>query len=73
MAEEKIYVGSGKKSKDFARSISICLTDLPKNYMFQYNNKTYIKLNVVDKKEVDKFGKDVSVSVDTWKPEAKTS
>ena len=69
--EKKIYVGSGKKSKDWSRKISICLTDLPKEHMFEYNGKKYIKLEVNDKKQPDQFGKDVSVSVDTWKPEAK--
>ena len=69
--EKKIYVGSGKKSKDWSRKISICLTDLPKEHIFEYKDKKYIKLEVNDKMQPDQFGKDVSVSVDTWKPEAK--
>ena len=36
--EEKIYVGSGKKAKDFARNVAICLSDLPKEYIFEYKN-----------------------------------
>jgi hypothetical protein len=70
---EKIYVGSGKKSQDFARKISICLTDLPKEHIFEFKGKKYIKLEVVDKKQPDQFGKDVSVSIDTWKPEPKAA
>lgn len=69
--EKKIYVGSGKKSKDWARKISICLTDLPKDHIFEYKGKKYIKLEIVDRKEPDNYGKDISVSVDTWKPEKK--
>ena len=66
--EKKIYVGSGKKSKDFARKISICLTDLPKEHIFEFKAKKYIKLEVIDKREPDQYGKDVTVTVDTWKP-----
>ena len=66
--EKKIYVGSGKKSKDFARKISICLTDLPKEHIFEFKGKKYMKLEVIDKREPDQYGKDVAVTVDTWKP-----
>jgi len=69
---EKIYCGSGKKKESqygTFRSITINLTDLPKEHMFKYNDKTYIKLNVNDKREVDQYGKDLAVTVDTWKPE----
>ena len=69
---EKIYCGSGKKKESqygIFRSITINLTDLPKEHMFKYNDKTYIKLNVNDKREVDQYGKDLAVTIDTWKPE----
>jgi len=71
--EPKIYVGSGKKNVEFARKISVCLTDLPKEHIFEYNGKEYIKLEVIDKKDVDRFGKNVSVSVDTWKPDTQAT
>ena len=72
--EKKIFVGSGKKKFDNLRSISICLTDL-ESHTFEYNGKKYVKLNVSDKKEADQYGKDLSVSIDTWKPntEAKST
>ena len=35
----------------------------------EYNGKKYIKLNVNDKDEPDQYGKDVSVSIDTFKPD----
>jgi len=69
--EEKIYVGSGKSKFDGNLvSCSLCLTDLPVEHIYEYNNKKYIKLNVQKKKEEDQYGKSHSVSVDTWKPEA---
>lgn len=71
---EKIYCGSGKQIDSqygTFRSITVNLTDLPKEHIFEYNGKKYIKLNVNDKRETDQYGKNVSVSVDTWKPEPK--
>ena len=68
MEEKKIYVGAGKKKFDSLREVSICLTDLPQEHVFEYNGKKYIKLKVHDKKEKDQFDKDVSVTIDTWKP-----
>lgn len=70
--ENKIFVGSGtSKFEGNLVSCSLCLSDLPSEHIFEYNNKKYIKLNVQKKKEVDQYGKTHSVSVDTWKPEAK--
>jgi|TARA_R110002073_G_C9054363_1_gene544276 hypothetical protein len=70
--EEKIYVGSGKSKFDGNLvSCSLCLTDLPAEHIYEYNNKKYIKLNVQKKKEEDQYGKTHSVSIDTWKPDAK--
>lgn len=72
--EPRIYVGSGKKSDKYDMvNISVCLTDLPREHIFEYNNKKYIKLTVAAKKEVDKWGKTHSVSIDTYKPEKKES
>lgn len=69
--EKKIFVGSGKKKFDTLRAITLCLTDIPQEHIFEYNGKKYIRLNVNDKKEVDQYGKDIAVSVDTWQPEKK--
>jgi hypothetical protein len=68
MEEKKTFVGNGKKKFENLRSVSICLTDLAQEHIFEYNGKKYIKLNVHDKKEADQYGKDVNVSIDTWKP-----
>jgi hypothetical protein len=70
MSEQKIYCGSGVSKNDGWSKISICLSDLPKEYMTTAKNgKVYINLNINKKKEVDQYGKDLSVSVDTYKPQ----
>lgn len=66
---DKIYVGHGVEKFDGDMvSVSVCLTDLPKEHMFDYEGKKYIKLNVQKKKETDKYGKTHYLCVDTWKP-----
>lgn len=75
MSEQKndtIYCGGGKKMKDNWRKASICLTDLPQEHIFEYNGKKYIKININDRDEPNQFGKDISVSIDTFKPEVKS-
>lgn len=70
--ENKIFVGSGVgKFSDELIEISVCLSDLPKEFISEYNGKKYIRLKVQRKKEVDKFNKTHSVSVNTFKPEQK--
>tara|TARA_X000001036_G_C20459132_1_gene716679 strand:+ start:617 stop:877 length:261 start_codon:yes stop_codon:yes gene_type:complete len=73
MAEEKIYVGNGVSKFDGQMvSMSVCLSDLPKEHMFEYNGKRYIKLNVSAKRDgADEYGKTHYVTVDTFKPEPK--
>ena len=72
MSENKIYCGSGiEKFDGNLIEITVCLSDLPKEHIFEYNNKKYIKLKVQKKRETDKFGKTHSVEVNTWKPEKK--
>ena len=72
MSENKIYCGSGiEKFDGNLIEITVCLSDLPKEHIFEYNNKKYIKLKVQKKREIDKFGKTHSVEVNTWKPEKK--
>lgn len=69
MSEQKIYCGSGVTKSDGWQKVSICLSDLPKEYMTTAKNgKVYISLNINKKKEADQYGKDLSVSVDTYKP-----
>jgi len=72
--EPKIYCGSGKtKSGQYGEffSVSICLSDLPAEHITTAKNgKKYINLNINKKQAPDQYGKDLSVQVDTWKPDA---
>tara|TARA_B110000977_G_scaffold104221_1_gene136017 strand:+ start:10235 stop:10516 length:282 start_codon:yes stop_codon:yes gene_type:complete len=72
--KDKIYVGSGKEKFDGDQvAVSVCLSDLPKDWIFEYNNKKYVKLIVQKKREVDQYGKTHYVAIDTFKPDAKNS
>jgi hypothetical protein len=39
-------------------------------YVEEFNGNKFVKLNINIKDEADQYGKDVSISVDTWKPDA---
>jgi len=52
-------------------AVSVCLSDLPKEFIFEYNDKKYVKLIVQKKREVDQYGKTHYVAIDTFKPEQK--
>jgi len=69
---ERFYVGNGVAKFDGDQvACSLCLSDLPKEHVFEYEGKKYIKLKVTKKREVDQYGKSHYVEVDTWKPEQK--
>ena len=68
MSEKTIYCGSGKKQKDNWLKVTIN-PDKIKDYIEEFNGNKFIKLNINIKDEPDQYGKDVSISVDTWKPE----
>lgn len=67
--EKKIYCGSGKKKSDTWIQVTINPEKFGQ-YIQEYNGNKFLKLNINIKKELDKFGKDVEVSIDTWKPDA---
>ena len=74
MSDNKtIYIGNGVRKGDTWLTSSLCLTDIPAEHMFEFNGKKYIKVNINIKDELDQYGKDVSISVDTWKPDAEKS
>jgi hypothetical protein len=72
MEQKKVYIGNGKKKADNWLTSSICLSDIPAEHVFEYNGKKYLKVNINVKDAPDQYGKDVSISVDTYKPEAKS-
>ena len=70
MKEKTIYVGSGKTMSDKWLKVTIN-PDKLKDYIEDYKGNKFIRLSINIKDEADQYGKDVSVSVDTWKPEEK--
>ena len=61
-----IYCGGGKKQNDTWFKVTIN-PDKIQDYIQEYNGSKFVKLNV-NIKEPDQFGKDVSISIDTWNP-----
>lgn len=73
MSNEKktVYIGNGKKQNEKWLKSSLCLTDIPQDHIFEYNGKKYIKVNINVRDTPNEYGKDVSISVDTYQPEDK--
>lgn len=69
---DKIYCGSGKeKVFDGGGSlinVSVCVSDIPKEKIFSYKGKSYVKLIVAKKREVDQYGKTHYVAIDEFEP-----
>jgi len=66
---EKIYVGNGKQVKDYDMiNVSLCLSDIPKEHINEFQGKKYIKLTVAKRREPDNYGRTHAVSVDVYKP-----
>lgn len=68
--EKAIYCGSGKKQNDTWIKASINVEKF-KDHIQEYKGTKFLKLNINIKDEADQYGKDVSISIDTWKPEEK--
>jgi len=69
MKNEKktIYAGSGKKQSESWLKITID-PDKIKDHIQEFNGRKFVKLNI-NIGELNQYDKDVSVSVDTWKPD----
>lgn len=68
--EKTIYCGSGKKQNDGWIKATIN-PEVLQEHIQEFNGRTFVKLNINIKDEPDQYGKDVSISIDTWKPEPK--
>lgn len=68
MSSKTIYCGSGKKQNDSWLKCTIN-PDKIMDYIQTYEGNKFVKLNINIKEEPDQYGKDVSISIDTWKPE----
>jgi hypothetical protein len=69
--EKTVYCGSGKTQNDKWIKATIKADALEK-YIQEYKGNKFLKININIKDEADQYGKDVSISVDTWKPEGQT-
>jgi ribosomal protein S19 len=67
----KIYAGSGKTKGEGWLQVSVN-PEILSQHVQEYNGKKYVKLNINIGKE-DKFGKDVQITIDTWKPTPKAN
>lgn len=70
--QKKIYCGSGKKKSENWLQISINPEKFA-DYIQEYNGNKFLKLNINILSEPDKYGKDLSVSIDTWKPSGQSA
>ncbi len=69
--EKKIYCGSGKKQNETWFKASLNFDEISK-HVEEYMGKKYVKINI-NITEPDKYGKTVSLTIDTWKPTEKAS
>lgn len=68
----KIRLGSGKKKSDSWFKASICI-DEALQHAFEYDGKKYIKIDINVYDEPNQYGKDVAISLDTYKPDQNKS
>ena len=68
---DTVYCGSGKKMGSNWLKVTIN-PDKLKEHIQEFKGNKFVKLNINIKDEADQYGKDVSISVDTWEPEGAT-
>jgi len=70
--EKTTYCGSGKKQSETWLKATINI-DKIKDHIEEFKGHKFVRLNINIKDEADQFGKDVSISIDTWQPEEQTA
>ena len=65
---DTVYIGGGKKQNDTWIKATIN-PDKFEKYIEEFKGNKFIRLNINIKDQPDQYGKDVSISIDTWKPE----
>lgn len=68
--KQKIEVGKGKKRNENWLTVTIN-PDKIKDHIQEYNGNKYVKLNINISDTPDQYGKDVKITIDTYKPETK--
>ena len=72
MENNDIKIANLKPSKiDFIKKGSICLSDIPKEFIYEYEGKKYLPVDVKTFKQPDKYGNIAAITINTWKPEKK--
>ena len=69
--KEKIKLGSGKTINETFLASSFCITDALAN-AYEYNGKQYCNINISILTEADKFGKNVKITLNDFKPTKKS-
>ena len=64
--EETIYCGSGKRRSENWITATINLAKF-KDHIQEYKGHKFLKLNINLKEDVDRFGKDVQITINTFK------
>ena len=77
-SQNKIYIGQGKKQNDTWFKSSICLDELIKYVSDRAvqpakNGKTYINVNINIKDQLDQYGNDVSLVIDTYREDTRNA
>jgi hypothetical protein len=67
--QQKIRAGNGKKKSEKWLKASLNL-DVLEQHAFTYNGVRYAKVDINVFEKVNDYGKDVSITIDTFKPEA---
>lgn len=70
--EKKIRLGNGKKKNESWLKASICISDAMQ-HAFEYDGKKYVKVDINVYAEPNQYGKDVAITLDTYKPEQNKS
>jgi hypothetical protein len=61
-----IFCGSGKQTHETFLNIALCLSDIPKDEVYEFNGKKYVNITAVKKKAVDEYGKTHFVKINDY-------
>jgi hypothetical protein len=68
--KKRIYLGNAKKNDEYDLiNGSICLSDIPKEFINEYQGKKYLPITIGSKKEIDQYGKTHSIWINEYKPD----
>ncbi len=73
MSEKTIFCGKGKR-QETGKGMWLKCTINPAviaEHVEEYEGHEFVRLNININDTPDKYGKDVSISIDTWEPEGK--